>query len=81
IKMIALALEAGFPASEHRGQIEEKDPDKWTLESFEVAKRFVYKTPEGGVPSEKYFTEGQRIVAQQVALAGYRLAELLNRTL
>ncbi|RYG32239.1 nuclease, partial [bacterium] len=45
------------------------------------AKRSVYKTPEGNVPSERYFTEGQQIVARQVTLAGYRLAELLNRTL
>lgn len=81
VKMVALSLEAGFPEGRFGRRVGERNPDRWALESFDIAKRFVYSTPEGGTPNARYFEIGQGIVAERVSLAGYRLASLLNRIL
>ncbi|CAN5407736.1 S1/P1 nuclease [soil metagenome] len=81
IRMLARSLEAGFPSERLGRQAGQRNPDRWAQESFDIARRFVYTAPENGTPSGRYFREGQRIVAERVALAGYRLADLLNRAL
>lgn len=57
------------------------NPDDWAEESFEIAKKDVYSTPVGKSPSADYVAKSQVIVANRLALAGYRLADLLNKTL
>ena len=59
----------------------EKSPEKWAEESFADAKAQVYSTPEGAAPSAEYIERSRALVARRVAIAGYRLADLLNRTL
>lgn len=59
----------------------ETDPTKWARESHALAESFCYSVPEGTEPSEDYITKGQTICAKRAALAGYRLADLLNRAL
>ena len=50
----------------------------WINQSYQLAKDFVYTTPEDTCPNWRYNQEGRKIVKQQIALAGYRLAALLN---
>lgn len=74
--MLAAALpRESFP------ELSKTDPEQWALESFEDAKRVVYATPMNEVPSPEYLTKGRTLAAQRVTLAGYRLADLLNRLL
>ena len=57
----------------------EVEPLRWVEESNTIARQFAYvKTREGEAPSAAYTQETQRISAERLALAGYRLAELLN---
>lgn len=60
-------------------QLSESKWDEWRKESYEIGKNFAYAgmTP-GASPSEIYMEEGRKITAKQLALAGYRLADLLN---
>lgn len=63
----------------------EKNPVKWIEEGFEAAKNDVYifgletGSREHPVPlSSEYVENSRRVVQSQIALAGYRLAAVLN---
>jgi hypothetical protein len=56
-------------------------PNDWALESFAIDKEFVYTTPENKAPDMPYIIKSQQISAERVTMAGYRLADLLNRLL
>jgi len=57
------------------------DPNVWANESFEQDVKFVYSLPEGSKPSDAYLAQGQKICEKRLALAGYRLSEVLNKIL
>lgn len=57
------------------------DPEKWALESFDDSKKYVYATTENAAPTPEYMAAAREVVARRATLAGYRLADLLNRTL
>jgi hypothetical protein len=59
------------------------DPDEWVLESFELAKKFAYAPPVGAGTeamqlTRQYETDARNTARAQAALAGARLANLLN---
>ena len=67
------------------------DPDFWAEQSHDLAVRHVFNGSQfvnrggtgqsiqhGDLPSLTYIENGQKVVARQVALAGYRLANMLN---
>jgi len=56
-----------------------QDFDQWISQSFLIAHTFAYDTPENRAPSAAYIQNVQKLSAKRVALAGYRLATLLNR--
>ncbi len=58
-----------------------QDPMEWAKESFELAKKVAYAVPQQEAPDSKYFMLGQNAAAKRLALAGYRLADVLNKTL
>lgn len=59
-----------------------QDPRQWALESHNLALRYAYGgLREGWKPSLGYLSRGRWIARQRLALAGYRLADLLNRIL
>ncbi len=62
-------------------KVGETDSDKWTEEGLELAKSTVYSTAEGQTPSADYIKKAKDVAAHRAALAGYRLADLLNKTL
>lgn len=51
----------------------------WVAEGAELARTKVYATTEGEAPSEEYTKTAREACRRQVALAGYRLAALLNK--
>ncbi len=62
------------------------DPDQWAEESFELAKKIAYRPPVRGAEGPYYVTDAYRARAgstaeKQVALAGARLAGLLEAAL
>jgi hypothetical protein len=55
----------------------------WTKESFDIAHDFVYSGPIGAndgpfTVTPEYKDKAQKIAAERVALAGERLANLIN---
>jgi hypothetical protein len=69
------------PRDSFKDQVAILDPWQWSLECLELAKTVVYNLEEGSEPSAEYLAEARKTSARQAALAGYRLADLLNRTL
>lgn len=76
----ARLLTSLFPLDKTAGA-NDLDVEHWSAEDVDAAKKVVYNTPEGQVPSEAYLREGEALCAKRAALAGYRLAALLNKTL
>ena len=79
-RILALAEAAmkEFPA-ESMPEWKDLDPHTWVVESNTLAREVVYKNiTEGGEPSKAYTDAAQKLVRKRLALAGYRLAGVLN---
>jgi hypothetical protein len=67
------------PAEKLATSASELEPLRWIEESNTIARQVVYaKAREGETPSAAYTQEAQRISGERIALAGYRLARVLN---
>lgn len=78
IKKIARKIERKYPHNKF-GIIQiYRPPMAWVEEGRYLAKTFVYNVQENGAPNGYYVSHGQQIVEQRLALAGYRLAHILN---
>ena len=73
--------EAIFPESRHRSLARNLNFDEWTKEGLELCKKQVYNLTPNTIPSEAYLAAGRKTCLERCALAGYRLANLLNKLL
>lgn len=75
----ALEITQEFPRSALSGDLSVTNMTDWTTTNFQIASTFVYPgiTP-GQHPSEAYLDAGWEIAKRQLALAGYRLGDLLE---
>lgn len=81
INTLAKTLMALYPASFFKSQIDNLVPDDWVKEGTLNAKTYVYSAAEKQDVTTAYVEAGQRVSQQEAALAGYRLASLLNQLL
>jgi len=90
IKQLAAEITKEFPSSYFACK-DQLDPDFWALESHKLAIKYGYKgineikengferwIQSGDEPSDLYLKNGQQVVKERLALAGYRLGSLLN---
>ena len=78
ILSLAQAAMKEFPA-ESMPEWNDLDPHTWVVESNTLARQVVYKNiAEGAEPSKAYTDEAQKLSRKRLALAGYRLAGVLN---
>ncbi len=61
-----------------RREAERMDPAAWATESHRLALAYAYAVPEGGRLDQAYFERSIPIVDHQLAVAGLRLAAVLN---
>jgi hypothetical protein len=79
-RILALAEAAAkeFPA-ESVPEWKDLDPHTWVVESNTLAREVVYRNiKEGGTPSQAYTDAAQKLSRKRIALAGYRMAGVLN---
>ena len=79
-RLLALAEAAmkEFPA-ESMPEWKDLDPHTWVVESNTLSREVVYKNiTEGGTPSPAYTDAAQKLARKRLALAGYRMAGVLN---
>lgn len=75
IQRKAKRIETKWPCSAHVSL----EPEQWEEESHQIAVNTAYNLTYGKKPSRAYQTEARAIVEQRIALAGCRLANLLNQ--
>ena len=81
VRQYAEDLMRRYPA-ERQAAWRDTDPHTWVVESNRIARQFSYvRVREGEAPSRAYAEEAQRISGERIALAGYRLAAVLNDVL
>lgn len=78
---IAAELARRHPLSRMRPQVRPGAFAAWSLEGVRVAQNTAYDTPRGQRPGRAYRRLAWSAAEPRVVLAGYRLADLLNRTL
>lgn len=75
VEDLASRITAEYPESRLEENI---DPEKWTKESHLAGKEAYLGIELNTVPSEEYMQKSQKVACQRLALAGYRLAKILN---
>ena len=81
-RILALAEEVmkAYPLEANAAAANDLEPLHWVEESNALGRSVVYKNiKEGETPSKAYTDEAQRVVRMRLALAGYRLAGVLNK--
>jgi hypothetical protein len=63
------------------GQIFPGEYPRWSREGVRVAQNTAYATPEGQRPTTRYRRIAWDAAEPRIALAGYRLADMLNTAL
>lgn len=81
VEQLAHKIEHDYPESYFAVRATDLDPKHWTQESFLIAKNFAYQAEYNQVLTKIYQKQAQIIVEKQTALAGYRLAGILNQIL
>jgi hypothetical protein len=79
-RILALAeeIEKEYPA-DATPEWKDLDPHTWVIESNTLARRVAYaRIKEGEAPSQAYTDEAQKLSRKRLAIAGYRLAGVLN---
>ena len=79
IRTLAEAVMKDYPA-DSMPEAANLDPHDWAMESFNLARTVTYKNiTEGSAPSQSYTEATQKLTRKRLALAGYRLAGVLNK--
>jgi hypothetical protein len=60
---------------------QDRNPMDWAKEGQTLAKTAVYVTPDGQTPTQPYIASAQKLSQKRAVIAGFRLADLLNRLL
>jgi hypothetical protein len=82
VDRIAHTFERRFPPASKRSRLAPGRYEDWVQVGFEISKTTVYQGVEPGRElSEQYRQQAFGIVEPLIALAGYRLAEMLDRVL
>lgn len=79
--IIARSIMRRYPKTYFGNLTYNLEPKDWVLEGISSARKYCYNTPENADATPEYISGAKDIVEQKVALAGYRLAELLNSLL
>ncbi|HKG12584.1 MAG TPA: S1/P1 nuclease [Pyrinomonadaceae bacterium] len=78
IRTLAEAVMKDYPA-DSMPESKNLNPHDWAMESYALAVSVTYKNiTEGSAPSKAYTEETQKLARKRFALAGYRLAGVLN---
>ena len=75
------ALAAQIMAHHPKPSVISTDERRWTNESFGFARTRVYTINQHTTIPPAYFSKAEKLAQQRVALAGYRIAEVLNKKL
>lgn len=81
LPVIARSMTKKYPFAKMRSQLKLGKFDEWQQEGFQIASTKLYPASlnPGAAPSESYKKMAFKIAEEQIALAGYRMGEMLNQ--
>jgi len=79
IRKMASQIEKQYPKSAFKKKLNRMQPGGWAFESYFIAKNFTYTLGLHQHPTSAYIKKGREIIKRRIAVAGYRLAKLLNQ--
>ena len=69
-----------FPRSQFAQKLTQLDPQAWAAESHQLARTVAHQgIQENTTPSNAYQTKTRKLSRERIALAGYRLAQIVDR--
>lgn len=80
INRLATEIQMQYPRKSFQKQLAKPKVKSWAWESYNLAKHNAYAIQEYSSVTPEYQNSSQEIVKQQIALAGYRLADLLDQS-
>lgn len=81
INQISATIMAMYPINSFAAQEQDLTASNWAKDGMAVAQKNVYDTTENQPVSNAYIINGRQVAEKSAALAGYRLANLLNQLL
>lgn len=79
VELFSLAIEEEYPEAFFGELVNTSDIETWTAESHDFANDFVYSDIDVfPIVTPHYITAGQKVCKKRLALAGYRLANVLK---
>lgn len=79
VKNFAMTLMQRYPVSSVVDEVQYIRPEQWAKQSNQLAKHYAYSVAYNTKPSKRYVQKGRQVAEQQMTLAAYRLASLLNQ--
>ena len=80
IKLMALEVSHLYPPTFFAKELNINQPALWARENDnEIA--FIYRTKPFALPTPSYYRDGMLLAKAHIALAGYRLAQVLNESI
>ncbi|MBU0745079.1 MAG: S1/P1 nuclease [Gammaproteobacteria bacterium] len=77
IEQFANEIAQKYP-EENLSEKEILDPETWAKESYQAGIRAYQNIEQNGIPSDEYIASNREVAQKRIALAGYRLAKILN---
>lgn len=81
VTSLSRQITALYPEKYFDSKVTDLTPEHWADEGLQTSIATVYRTPENQIPSDNYLESGRLMAQQKAALAGYRLAKVLNQLL
>ena len=78
IGLFASYITSNFTRADLAKRVAITDQNVWAEESFNIAKNVVYNLKQGETVSEEYLSVGRKVVNEQLAVGGYRLADMFE---
>jgi len=78
IRHLSLIITYDYPKSYFESQLKDMKPESWCETGKNINRKYPYKTPEKELPSKTYLDNNSNRVEKRLALAGYRLAQMLD---
>jgi hypothetical protein len=78
---ISTTIRSAYPKTFFGARADDMNPTDWATEGMDNARKYAYSIKEDETVSDNYVTTGQKMAEQEAALAGYRLAAILNQLL
>ena len=77
---IAANITSQFPRSKVEARLNILNVKAWADESYELSKNTVYDSISiNSTPTDEYIARGRRVVNEQLAVGGYRLADVMQK--